>query len=348
MKKAFSVFVAMLLFVTGGVYAQDDTTVTVPDVTGLSLPVATAELNRAGLRVGTQNALPWTEDSGLPEDAIAEQSVAPGETVPFGTAVDLTLLRSNNALLIYDDNDITLVNQSGGTINLSNLTFNAAGSDAAFNAGDWAGTLQAGDCAQLWSVARTGPKDVPECQENTVWLTTNNPARHFWTGTDGSTTFTADQGGLERATCDVSATGRCELFLDSSGLANVLNYVYFAYTDTQWVVFNNSEDQWMSLAGVLFSNAEGTPGGEISPAETADNPETVLGSTTLLAPQQCVLVRTADAPETLPLECDPMATFTLDAPTWTSTLFVTSVSDGEQRACPPATPGRLTLCILPR
>jgi len=78
--------------------AQD--TVTVPDLTGMALPQAAAALNRSGLLLGAENNEGWTLASGLPQNVIAAQSVPAGQSAARGTAVDVTILRAPNAVLI--------------------------------------------------------------------------------------------------------------------------------------------------------------------------------------------------------------------------------------------------------
>jgi beta-lactam-binding protein with PASTA domain len=79
--------------------AQDDQ-VTVPDVTGLSVPAAAALLNRNGMALGLQTEEPWNESLGQPGNTIIGQSLAPGSTAARGTALDVTVLRSPNMLLV--------------------------------------------------------------------------------------------------------------------------------------------------------------------------------------------------------------------------------------------------------
>ena len=335
--------------------AQDET-VTVPDVSGLTVPVAAAELNRAGLRLGTETAFGWTEASGLPANTIAEQSVAAGESVSFGTTVNITVLRANNVTMVYDDNDVTIINQSGGTIALGAIAFNSVGggTTASFSAARWGGSLSPNSCGQLWSVGRTSAKDVDGCTESTQWLTTNDTNQHFWTGTNGATQFNILQNGIERGLCTISNPGTCSFFLESSGSLETTGYIYVAYAEQDnWVIYNNSENLWMSLRGVMFSNSTTVNLGDIRPESVAQSefPDQVVGDVTLLAPNQCIFFRSLTSQaENPPIDCDPIVTYTLDFDDLinrTFPLYITAVSDGEQRMCPPFTEGRLTVCILP-
>ncbi|MDX1993441.1 MAG: PASTA domain-containing protein [bacterium] len=345
---------AGLLLLIMPVGAQQAENVTVPNVTGLNVPQAAAALNRVGLRLGTETAFGWTADSPFPQNSVSAQSVAPGTSVAYGTTVDLTVLRSANALLIYDDNDITLVNQTGAPVSLAGIQFATldGASQAGFAAARWSPTLAPGDCGQLWSVGRSTPKELPECAEEMRWITTGNSAEHFWTGAGGTTQFAVFQDGVQRATCPVSATGRCELFLASGGAGDATEFIYFAYTTDRLIIYNRSADRWMPLMGVLI-NVAATPGGApIAPVTETDNPQAVLGDVMRLAPGQCLYVRVPplNGEDTPPEPCDLLASYTLTTQEhfWARDFFITSVTDGEQRTCPAAQPGRLSLCILPR
>ncbi len=348
MKRLLTLLVLWVMLASHSALAQD---ISVPDLTGLNVPQAAAVLNRLGLRLGAEMAFGWTADSPVPANLISAQSVAPGTTAAFGSAVGITVGRSANALLIYDDNDITLVNLTGATINLGGITLSTIDGTAAasFNAGRWAGGLAASDCGQLWSISRGGAKDVPECAGSTLWISTNNPAEHFWTGTNSVTQFSVTQDGIQRAVCAVSAAGRCEFFLAGGSAADATPFVYFAYTPDRLIVFNRSEDQWMSLRGVLFSAAPGA-GFELPPAEMWDNPASIVGEILRLAPGQCLYARINPAEDAPPQSCDRVATYSTTAQThfWAGGFYVTSVTDGQKRNCPAPQADRLTVCILPR
>lgn len=346
----------LLLCMVHAVWGQEagSETATVPDVTGLNLPQAAALLNREGLRLGQQTGLTWTEASGLPPGSVTGQSIAPGETVPHGTAVDLTVLSSPNALLIYDDNDITLVNQTGAPINLNGIVLNSLGgqSAASFSGSRWAPTVDDGNCAQLWSIGATSAKRLPECG-STRWLTTNNTAEHFWTGSSGAAQFEIVQDGVQRAICPVSTEGRCAFYLPAAG-TDVTDYLYFVYTTDAVALINNSDDRWMPSGDIWLYNYNPSimnPGAVVpyGDAEIYRNPDTVA-DITRLAPGQC-LVMTSDNPGGRPPQrCDVIAQLDLVSSVafWLADFEVLSRTDGQRRTCPAATPGRLTLCIMPR
>jgi len=336
------------------VAAQD--TVTVPDIVGMGEPQAAALLNRSGLNLGAEENVAWTQESGLPENTIGSQSIPAGQSVARGTAVDVTMLRSSNTLLLYDDNDLTMVNQSGGTMPLDGIVFRSMGGsqESFFTATRWRGALDSDDCAQIWSISRGEPKNLPECPSNIFWLSTRFEEAHFWTGAYGATQFKVEQNGIERAVCPVANPGRCEFFLAGGGSgADATNFVYFAYTPDQLIVRNPTEDRWMPLNGVqIVNNAPPVAGSTFafgSPDVFGSQP--VVGRIDRLAPGQCLLYTgSATVSDTLPQPCDMVARLDLDPSVnfWAQAFGVDSASDDQQHTCPAATPGKLTICVMPR
>src|SRR5690348_12468683 len=108
-KKYLLLALCLICLFAGTVYAQD---AAVPDLTGLNVPEAAALLNKNGFALGAENNVGWTADSGQEQNTIKGQSVAAGQTAAPGSAIDVTVLRSPNAMLIYDDNDLSLVNKT--------------------------------------------------------------------------------------------------------------------------------------------------------------------------------------------------------------------------------------------
>ena len=351
MKRLLPVILFTLLF-AGVAQAQD--TVTVPDVTGLTVPVAAAELNRVGIPVGRETGEPWSADAGVPQNTIAEQSIPAGTAVEPGTPVNLTVMRSPNVALVYDDNDLTLVNQSGGVIDLTGIFFQALdGNQAAFAASRWGRELREDRCSQIWSLNRNGPKGLDECGFIEHWLTTNNGAEHFWTGAGGTTQFSVTQGGVERAVCPIANPGRCEFYLPAASVGDLTEYVYIAYTADRLAIINNSDDRWMPLAGLTVSNNNAEPqGATVAPADptlyTTLNPAANLNR---LAPGQCIFFTNSSADAgTPPQPCDVVARLDVGPSVifWGAEFPVNSVTDNQPHSCPVADPGRLILCILPR
>ena len=351
--KHLTLIVLIMLFLTQFVQAQDNAIV--PDVTGMTVPVAAAELNRAGIAIGQETGEPWSLESGLTRNSIASQSIPPGTSVEPGARVDVTVLRSPNVALIYDDNDLTLVNQAGSGIDLTGIFFQALdGNRATFAASRWGQTVRENRCTQIWSLNRNGPKGLDECDYIEHWLTTTNGAEHFWTGAGGTTQFSVTQSGIERAVCPVANPGRCDFYVPAASAGDITEYVYVAYTSDRLAIINNSEDKWMPLAGFKFSNNNAQPrGATIAPATPSIfgsnlNPAANLDR---LAPGQCIFF-TDSSPEaqTPPQPCDVVARLDVGPSVifWGAEFPVDSVSDDQPHSCPVAQPGRLILCILPR
>ncbi len=350
MKKlqAFLIFWSIL---SGQVGAQD--AVQVPDLTGMNVPQAAAVLNRVGLALGHETGEAWTAESGLEQNRIKAQAVAAGQTAANGSAIDVTVLRSPNVVLIYDDNDLTLVNKTGGDLDLTSIIFSTLdGNPAQFAASRWAGSVKNGDCTQIWSVGRNGPKGLDECSTVQNWLVTTNGAEHFWTGAGSSTRFAATQNGIQRGQCAVANPGRCEFYIPGGASADVTNYVYFAYGVHNAAIINQSSDRWMTLSDfIVYNNFTPQKGLAIPLGDMTlykvRNPVARAGQ---LAPGQCVLF-TDGSPDgnTPPQPCDVVARLDI-SPTlvfWGAT-FDMHGSSSQRHTCPAATADKLTLCVMPR
>ena len=122
MRPYLSFILIIGLVLAGATASAQDDPVTVPDLTGLNVPQAAAELNRAGLRLGVELGDAWTESSPTPPNTIGDQSTPPRETLPFGTEVDVTVLTTATLTLLYDDNDITLINSTAAPLETTGLT----------------------------------------------------------------------------------------------------------------------------------------------------------------------------------------------------------------------------------
>lgn len=361
MKAGFISFLLVVCLALGVLPLSAQDMVIVPNLAGLNLPQAAAELNRVGLRLGNQSVSQWTIAAGFPPNTVGAQSVTAGSTAASGTAVDVTILRSANVALVYDDNDLTVINLTADPLNISQLTFAAVeGTSASFAAARWAGTLDTGGCGQIWSVSRTGPKDVEGCA-STFWLTTNQAQEHFWTAVNGVARFSILDNGIERAVCAAAPARsqdqpvRCEAFVAAAEPASeVTPYIYFAYTTQAFAVINRSPDQWMLTAQTTILN--------YNPGLTMPGLPVVLGDPTLfgnprivadiaqLAPGQCLFL-TSDNPNVdLPEPCDAIARLDLTSSVafWLADFQIDGVTDDGEHQCPAAVPGKTTICIMPR
>ena len=328
---------------------------TVPDLTGLNIPQAAAALNAAGLSLGDEAAQLWDSLAPVEPDLIGGQSVPAGSAAEAGTVVDVTVLRAPNAAMIYDDNDITLVNLSGANISVNDVTFNTVdGNSASFPASLWTDILRANQCLQLWSVGRNGPKGLDECRLIQTWRVTTNPAEHFWTGSGGTTQFSLSKAGEQVVTCDVANPGRCDFYLPTGVRGGEsTEYVYFAYTSDQLAIINTSDDRWMDLNGLSVINNFAQPLGAtvaVGNPSLFGNPS-IVADIRRLAPGQCLLFTNSspqsDAP---PQPCDPIARLNI-APNlifWGAAFEVDSVTSERNHACPAGAADRLILCVMPR
>lgn len=340
------------------IHAQEDTVI-VPDLTGLNIPQAAAALNKVGLAFGGET--PVTPTGGVPENVISGQSVAPGQTAPRGSEITVEVPRTANVILIYDDNDLTMVNKLDARIDYGDLIFSTVQStqSASFPAARWGNRLRGKQCAQIWSVGRNGAKGLPECEFIQNWLTTTNRSEHFWTAANGVQSFNVIQGGLERAVCQAAPVNsqnqplRCEFYLPSGQATEVAPFIYFAYKTDKLAIINNTDSQWMPVATTLILNglADPAPFGKQFNVNAAlfGRPQTVA-RINRLAPKQCLLfVSSAADDDELPQTCDVIATYTVEpAQAWWTANFQTQGADNKQRTCNAATVDRLTLCIMPR
>ncbi len=354
-KKDWFIFLCFTLSVMVCVAPLGAQTAPVPDLTGLNIPQAAAALNAAGLALGVEEAQLWDSLAPVEPDLIGGQSVAAGSSAEPGTVVDVTVLRVPNTAMIYDDNDITLVNLSGVNLNVNDVTFNTVdGNSASFPASLWSDTLRANQCLQLWSVSRNGPKGLDECRLIQTWRVTTNPAEHFWTGSGGTTQFGLSKAGQRVVVCDVANPGRCDFYL-TTGLRGGENteYVYFAYTDDQLALINTSADRWMDLNGLNVVNYFADPRGAnvaVGNPRIFGNPS-IVADITRLAPGQC-LVFTNGSPQSAapPQPCDPIARLNIGPNLifWGAAFDVDSVTSDRTHSCPAGAADRLTLCVMPR
>ncbi len=191
--------VLAMLFITTA-YAQDTQ---VPNLFGLNVPQAAAALNAAGLRLGTQTFQLRTPQDNQPSGVVLNQSVAAGELIESGATINITVLQAANIRLVYDDNDLTLINETGGALDLSTFTLRNADGSRQFQASRWRRSLPNGDCGQIWSVPRGASKPIDGC-DSIYWQSTNNTALHFWTPSAGGEQFTVLQNDNVVASCAVA------------------------------------------------------------------------------------------------------------------------------------------------
>jgi hypothetical protein len=348
-----------MCFIPVTVLAQNEEP-TVPDVTGLNVPQAAAVLNAVGLRLGSQDFTEWTEASGLPQNTISHQSVEAGTIIEEHGIVDVTLLVTNNVHLIYDDNDLTLINLVNDKINLTDVTFKAVdGTQPTFDAVKWGDELRENQCFQLWSVSRNGPKGLPECQIFQNWLTTTNTTEHFWTATNGVSSFEVIRDGNAQKTCNAAPPNSqdspttCDFYLPV-GQGDIIQYMYFVYTPERLIVMNPSQDKWLRANKTIITNPN--PNNQILGSSFKTGDPKLFGSPDgvadikRLAPGQCLLFKRDDVTnDPLPQSCNVIAELDLPANQlfWVFDFELES-QDKTHHTCTGAIQDKRTICVIPR
>lgn len=362
MHKRFTMYLlitALLWLVSGSATAQENT---VPDLTGLNVPQAAATLNAQGLRLGSISATADNLTTAQP-GTVLSQAIAAGTSATQGDAIDITVLSDARVRFLYDDNDLTMINATGETIDLNGLTFDSDDGTRRFLATEWRGDLTAGDCTQIWSISRRNPKQVEGC-DLTHWLTTtNDTTAHFWTQVAGVSQFSVVQNGEARATCDAAPPNSqdspltCEFLVITDAITSPsTDYVYFVYSTDRFAVVNIADDAWMPLTETPLYNFNpqiSNPGAALLLGDPGlfRNPD-IVGEIERLAPNQCLMLTVAPLTDADTLEdCNLLAQRELEAGVafWLAPFELDSPFSEEERAvCPAATEGRLTRCIMPR
>lgn len=324
----------------------EEPTPLVPALTGLSVPEAAAQLNRAGFRLGDVGIEAWFEGMDGTTNTVASQSIDAGSDAAPGIVVDVAVWRSEKAVLIFDDNDITLQNTSAAPLSLRRVAFISLDGQGTtqFDAEDWnRNRLQPGECVQLWSVERIAGKEVDGCASVEKWLSITVPDAHFWTGINDTTAFQVVQDNIQRGTCIITEQ-QCEFYLalaaDRGRIASdVAEYVYLRYTPDWLQLMNRTEDRWLPTTQLMIG---GVKAGDTAQYSIVSEVANVM----LLAPGQCLLW-TRDSSIT-PEACDTVATASVDAPFWITDFNVSSEVNGLPRSCPPAEADKVAVCLLPR
>lgn len=263
--------------------------------------------------------------------------------------------------LIYDENDLTFVNRTGRTLDMSQINFQSSDAAASLAATRWRNSLESGHCAQVWSIQRGTPKEWPECDVTHWFVTTRNPTEHFWTELNGVTEFSFVLNGQSQITCPAALFGaepvRCEFYLPT-GLSNEnsLEFLYMVYDLGQFVLINQSTDRWLPLNEVRFINFNpevAVRGEDLTLEREAIFAPTIPGiNTLLLAPGQCVQIRDPRLNRVSEPLQDCIVIGTADVAAgdgfWQAEYEIENIRVGEHRRCPAASREALTVCILPR
>lgn len=321
----------------------------IPEVIGLGVPQAAARLNAAGFRLAPPV---FIEDGGTPHRITAQEPPA-GSAAEPGTAVTVTVPRPPTTRLVWDANDFTLIwNGAGGSADflwLPALRFVALSAEGGSSAtgegqialsGGWPEVaINPGFCAQVWTEAVRGAKDVDGCASarSTLWQTTNDRATHFWTS--GASAFAVYQDGVYRGQC-AAAAFECTLYLAPVHFApDVTEYAYLTYSADGLMLVNPSADRWLPAAQITIN--ERTLG---DPAAFAG--QDVIGTVETLAPGQCLWFATSAGSAAL----EPCAVVARaeGAAFWVSGFSWAGRADGQPHDCPAVVEGETMVCLLPR
>lgn len=352
----FSILLLCLLTTLG---IAQDSEILMPNLVGLNAPQATSILHQNNLRLGKQTIDITTPPDGVEWGTIRAQSIAAGDSVGSATVVDVTIAQPANIRFFYDDNDMTLINQTGLPIPLSHLRITGMGGDSPVLDGTrWQiSAIPAGGCVQIWSIGRAAPKAITGCGEISAWFSsTLDSSVYVWTQTAGVESFTVWQADRPLMTCPAAHANSqddpliCDAHWPPIPAPEQGGFMYLAYTTNALSVRNPATDVWMSLAAPLISAT-----GETWALSERTRYETVLevvffpDSEVLsqLAPDECLILRDSQTPLAAPPESCGLvvAEGVVDSPFWRSD-FALLGSDGERRTCKASTPDKLTVCIL--
>lgn len=364
MKTTILIVLIILFIGVSPTYAQDGM-VTMPDLTGLNIAQAAARLNEVGLQLGQEQVELWSITSPQEPNTISGQSVAPDTQIAYGSTIDITVLRAPNMRLLYDDNDLTLINESGNIIDITGLRFaSSEGTSASLAvAARMNSYIRENQCYQMWTLWRNGPKGVEDCQFIQSWLREMPANEHFWTQTNGVQNFVVLENGTERVSCPAAPANsqdnplECEFFFGGIGAEDITPYIYFAYTPTSIALINQSTDKWMptdrtEIFRLTDDQEEDSPRNSLYMGDPAlfGDPD-IIGDITLLAPGQCLLF-TVNQPQNIapPQPCNVIAYADINPEFafWTTLFQIESATDGRIHDCPAADPERPVICILPQ
>ncbi len=356
--KKLTILMLALFLLTTFSLAQPRQSV-VPNLIGLNVPQADAALHLVGLRLGVQTLDLSTSVETDQLGTISAQSVDANETLTPGAPVNITVVRAPNIRFIYDDNDLTLINQTGEAIALASLSLvGEAGAATLILAGERWGIrhIPPDGCIQIWSIGRAAPKAVAGCPEISAWFSSSDVSTYVWTQAAQVDSFTLMQAGIALTTCQAAPPASqdsptvCDAYLPSTPPPEQVGFLYLAYTYEAFSALNPTDDAWMPLSAPL-THADGTVM-SLAALFNYTNTEMVAisldgESLTPLAPQECILFRVPDSPDSpAPEPCGlVVADAVLDSVFWRSDFTVTDPK-GVKRTCAAATEENLTVCVM--
>ncbi len=178
---------------------------------------------------------------------------------------------SSDIRLIYNADNVTLINVSGRNLDLTGLVFE--GSSGTMLVERWdteflsrpLNNFPAGDCLQVWGLGSQDVRPQPgECQFRQVWVAVNE-MQQFWVNTER---FSVSRGGLVLEVCE-TWTGVCDVSLyggtppdtvvptsappvDVGGIADV-RFIY----DAESLALVNVSGQVLDLTALVFESDSG-------------------------------------------------------------------------------------------
>ncbi len=342
MRQTFLTICLLFLLLIPALAQEETPEPTVADVIGLNLPQAEAFLNSLEYRLNPMFQTDFDNDADL--NTVTDYEITDDDSVM------VTVAREANIELVWDITDyletatflgdlegdelFTMVNLSDEAIALSNIQI------ADFEASAWGGFLRAGQCVQAWTFVENNGYRLPNCSDvQGGILNLIQTSQQFWRN---DTEFTVTQNGIHRGTCQTSE-GTCTLWVSPTAIAeDIAPYIYLIYDAEQWLVYNNSETQWMDLSQVVINN--------LPNLSNARNWDTItIPDLDRLAPNQCVRF-TVDTTQDSLIDCEEIAMQEISAEGifWSEVFTLNDSLNGRtSRNCPPSL-GERTVCLLSR
>jgi hypothetical protein len=344
---ALAVLLGSVVLTLSSSRAQE-TDLKVPDLTGLSVPLAAQALNNVGLLLGTETQQAWTASAKVKENQVSSQQPAADKAAAPGSTVNVTVLRVFNARLVYNDINVTLLNLSKSPLDIKNVTLESGKGDkqTQFNAVIWGQTLAPGDCFRLWvDIPVKAPS--PDCTTLKRNIQATQTVQHFWRDPIGS--FRLEQNGNQLVECQI-ASKQCDLTLpQGENTGDYTDYMVFSYRSTHFTVRNESPQQWMTLSDMdLVGRITGKRFSfeKVQPITRGDVP----WDGQRLAPGQCIVYSELDLGSLPPYNCKVVGYVKIEkgAAFWTRGFTTIGKLSRRYSQCDQAPEGKASVCIVPR
>jgi len=267
-----------------------------------------------------------------------------------------------NALLIYDQTTIALINTSSSPISIVGLNFIRAGGDVKFNPDTMVPRLDPGHCIQVWiSSVRRIIGEPPECAKRDRYLQLARKESYFWVADSDNETFRPRLRSNALTICPIPRTevGRCAfyipqgdeaskpiLLLDQTTKQPMATGMQVAYDANQIWIGNFIPDTVLPSKGLtIFYSMNGQPK---SWTPAAGNWDIGKWDDRGLQNGQCIVLYQDAAKVTPLLPCIPVGKASVADPIWRVKFDVQGPREGKKATCgsdqPQAGP---VLCLLP-